>query len=617
MSWLAEHMASVTLFSLLVAFSLASGVQWLRLHRLVKSLKNTPDKHSIISSFLHEQDTKTQRLKNTALLALPGATKKALRLRHAYLKIESRMLASHTYNSRDYYLGLVTHLTQLLKILDGDHEHHEQVAQNLQQAADSIKISANEKAEIIGCIEALLQRAKGAHLDAPELQALGDRVLAIVQQYEDPQRRQQSAQAMALHALQTKTLQQTDQIKHLAHTNRHQSQQLSGRWEDDANAAQLLEKVREFERENHRLSMHISLLQHELNTNQHSPFSHSPTAPDDATSLAEQLIEFNEQEIRKLRNTIRSQKKIIFELQESLEKHSSITPQERTDYSEQLTQLQRNLTQAETCIEMLEQELTQLRERFNKVKHLEESTASETLKAQLDAITAEIQPAATEASQQKNELEFIQEAIAADSLEDLSLLIYQYYLDQHCSPVLLISHKNRRLEMCASGSLNAKQKNSLAGLRANESTFDRSSGQLHFHYQYISGILNLPPNATSAQENALKIARIADRVIDKIMANHANRQLKKQIEAGSNIAKQLAREIENAYDQQINSCKTVVYDTFKNIQNLLQSKNATPTQIASVKQAEQDIVEELMANNSYRIKLRREFINLVKKIEDK
>ena len=101
------------------------------------------------------------------------------------------------------------------------------------------------------------------------------------------------------------------------------------------------------------------------------------------------------------------------------------------------------------------------------------------------------------------------------------------------------------------------------------------------------------------------------------MANHANRQLKKQIEAGSNIAKQLARDIENAYDQQINTCKTVIYDNFKNIQNLLQSKNATPTQIASIKQAEQDILEELMANNSYRIKMRREFLNLVKKIEDK
>lgn len=617
MSWLAEHVFSIVLFSLLTAFSLVSGVQWLRLQRTIKSLQTPPDKHSIITTFLNEQDAKTQRLKNTSLLALPGLNKKALRMRHAYLKIESRMLESHTYNSRDYYIGLVTHLTQLLKILDGDHEHQEEIASRLHQAADAIHLSASEREEIIACIETLLQRANSAQLDATELQALGKRVLFILKQHDDPQNRQRAAKAYALNEFQKKTLQQTDLLKQVVQSNKPPSQLLSGRWEDEGNSGQLLEKAREFERENHRLSMQISLLQHELNSSRRSPFGTTSEEGEDASSLADQLIEFNEQEIRKLKNTIRSQKKIIFELQESLEKHTSISPQERQDYTEQLAQLQRNLAQAETCIEMLEQELGELRERFNTVKHFEEAAQNEALKAQLSALTEEIKPAATEASQQKNELAFIQEAIAADSLEDLSLLIYQYYLDQHHNPVLLITHKNRRIEMCASGSLNVKQKNSMAGLRPNESTFDRSSGQLHFQFQYIGGILTLPPHSTLEQENALKIARIADRVIDKIMANHANRQLKKQIEAGSNIAKQLARDIENAYDQQINACKTVIFDNFKNIQNLLQSKNATPTQIASVKQAEQDILEELMANNSYRIKLRREFINLVKKIEDK
>ncbi|HNG58627.1 MAG TPA: hypothetical protein PKZ52_02300 [Cellvibrionaceae bacterium] len=617
MSFLAEHLFSILAISLLAAFSVASGVQRLRLQRKLKSLQAAPDKHSIITHFLNEQDSKTQRLKNTSLLAMPGLNKKALRMRHAYLKIESRMLESHTYNSRDYYIGLVTHLTQLLKILDGDHEHQEEIANSLHQAAESIQLSASERAEIIECIETLLQRAHSAQLDSAELHALGKRVLAILKQQDDPKQRQRTAKAYALSELQKKTLQQTDQLKHVAHTNRNHNQQLISRWEDTNNAAQLLEKAREFEQENHRLSMQISLLQHELNSSRRSAFGQTQEDVQEAASLADQLIEFNEQEIRKLKNTIRSQKKIIFDLQESLEKHTSISPQEREEYTEQLAQLQRNLAQAETCIEMLEQELAQLRERFNSVKHLEEAAQSEALKAQLSAITEAIKPATTEASQQKNELAFIQEAIAADSLEDLSLLIYQYYLDQQHNPVLLITHKNRRIEMCGNGNFSPKQKNSLAGLRPNESTYDRSSGQLHFQYQYIGGILTLPPNSSAEQENALKIARIADRVIDKIMANHANRQLKKQIEAGSNIAKQLARDIENAYDQQINTCKTVIFDNFKNIQNLLQSKNATPTQIASVKQSEQDILEELMANNSYRIKLRREFINLVKKIEDK
>ena len=106
---------------------------------------------------------------------------------------------------------------------------------------------------------------------------------------------------------------------------------------------------------------------------------------------------------RKLKSlkTPSARRKNHFELQESLEKHTSISPQERQDYTEQLAQLQRNLAQAETCIEMLEQELGELRERFNSVKQFEEAAQNEALKAQLEAITDGIKPAATEASQQK------------------------------------------------------------------------------------------------------------------------------------------------------------------------------------------------------------------------
>ena len=70
-----------------------------------------------------------------------------------------------------------------------------------------------------------------------------------------------------------KNLQQTDFLKQVAHNNKNHSQLMSSRWEDDTNSAQLLEKAREFERENHRLSMQISLLQHELNSSRRSPLA--------------------------------------------------------------------------------------------------------------------------------------------------------------------------------------------------------------------------------------------------------------------------------------------------------------------------------------------------------
>lgn len=619
MGWLADNLLLIIALSLLVALSVASSYQWLRLQRKLNNLETPPDKNALITAFLNEQSTKTQRLKNTKLLKLPGLNKKVLSLRHAYLKIESRMLESHKYNSRDYYVGLATHLAQLLKIIDGDPEHRAEIAHSLHQAAQSINLSESDRAQIIECIEALLEQADKAQIDSHELHIIGKRVLYILNHADEPEHKKQSAKAYAIGTHQAKVRQQSDDLKQLAHTNRIASTALREHAENDPNSTLLLEKIEAFEQENHRLSLQVSMLQHELNGDKRSPYKDGNQRDETLASLADQLIEFNEQEIRKLKNTVRSQKKIIFDLQETLEKHQNIEPQDLTFYTEQLAQLQLNLGQAETCIGMLEDELADLRNKLKDAKRLEEEARNEALKAQLSAITEDIKPAATELHQQKSELEFIQEAINADSLEDLSLLLYQYYLDQHYSPVLMITHKSRRIEMGPSGSLNIKQKSSIKALMPNESTFERTSAQLYFNYQFIGGILTLPAHNqnTSEQDKALKMARIADRFIEKIMANHANRQLKKQIENGSNLAKQLARDTENSYDQQINSIKTVVFENFKNIHNLLHSKNATPTQMASIKQAEQDIIEELMANNSYRIKLRREFINLVKKIEDK
>ncbi|HMY38624.1 MAG TPA: hypothetical protein PK011_04800, partial [Marinagarivorans sp.] len=50
-------------------------------------------------------------------------------------------------------------------------------------------------------------------------------------------------------------------------------------------------------------------------------------------------------------------------------------------------------------------------------------------------------------------------------------------------------------------------------------------------------------------------------------------------------------------------------------QNLLRVKSATAAQIACLKQMETDMLEDMAPNGSVRIKMRKEFLALVKKIE--
>ena len=115
-------------------------------------------------------------------------------MRHAFYKIESRMLESHTYNSRDYYISLVSPNPTP----QNPGWRPRTPGRNSQQPAPSGRHNCfipARREEIIECIETLLQRADSAHLDAAELQALGKRVLAILKQHDDPQQRQRAAKA--------------------------------------------------------------------------------------------------------------------------------------------------------------------------------------------------------------------------------------------------------------------------------------------------------------------------------------------------------------------------------------------------------------------------------------
>jgi hypothetical protein len=617
----------LALVGLLSIALVALSVWAYRLQQQANTSKPEIDKKNIVVNFLSEQFTKTKKLQDAKFFHYQALNKRACTLRSAYLKIEEKCLDSQP-NSKEYHIAINRRLTQLLHILDEDHQHqhpHEQqqeLADTLHSGVDRLAVAGHSKAEISHSIEALLREIKSGHIDEATRKRKSAKIMAMIQSYDNLEERVAMKKALLMSDYHRDSLTPSAQLASIASYNSEKAGELSEHWQDHAQDEDLRSQLESFKSENNKLHMQLHLLRKaaQQNTSLNYPNPDADFNHSNLDDLSEQIIEFNEREIKKLKTTVRNQKMAILELEENLAKQHTPDNASVQASLDTLAQLSQSLLEAETCIEMLESELQILREQLHKAPlQPPASDDSATLKACIDAVRQELQDTVKQASTQKTELDFIHEAILADSLEDLSLLIFQHYSDQGCDPFLLVQYKTRHLEMAASGSLSVKDKTVINAMMPNEVSLDKDLNQLYFRHQYIGGILRFLPDQTlshARQESLVKMAKIADKFIEKLMANQVNRQFKKQLESCSNNAKQVAQAVDFGYEQHIQSCKQLVIEHFGRIQTLLRGKNASGAQISGLKQAEQDILDELTGNSSFRIKVRKEFLGLVKRIED-
>jgi hypothetical protein len=606
-----------------------------KLYRLQKATPAPPlDEESheardknIVLNFLVEQFEKTKRLTDNVYFRHDHVDRHACSLRSAYLKIEEKSLKNHA-DTKAYHLSINKSLVKLLRIIRDDAKksaENEAVSdRTLIDALQRSTMSAQEKTQLRAQIEEFCAQLKSGNLGADYKKSRYKQLLDMIKNIDNTEERVAMKKLLVLSESADDSYKKYSTLSESVFGASGDMAALEGAL--DMQAGELSPDVRakldELNKENMKLYSQVQALRQWSNENKKLayPDGSSLTAAS-INDVSEEIIGKHEDELRALKATVRNQKVTIFELEDAIDgyRKTEQTKEHKTDYNVDFSALNRRFAVTEGLITEQEKKVGMVREELVALTEQPAQADDRNILMQcIEKLKREVDETKDAYSSKNVEFDFISELIAVGSLEDLSLLVFQYFCDQKCDPFLLITHKGRTIEMSATGSLSVKDKTIINAMMPNDASKDDDRFQLQFRYANIGGILRFLPGSTEhydACEGLLKIGKITDAFIEKIANGQNLRGIKKQLEQCSNDAKQLAQSVDVSFEQVCQQHRQLVTNHIVRAQNMLRVKNATAAQIACLKQIETDMLEDIVPNGTLRIKTRKEFLSLVKKMD--
>lgn len=495
---------------------------------------------------------------------------------------------------------------------------------SLHDALEGSKLSPDEKSELLGQIEEFCEQLKSGAIGVEYRKRRYKQLLEMIKNVENTEERVAMKKLLLLSESADASYQKYSTLSESVFNAGSDMAALEGALNisEEGLSAQVRSKLDALNKENIKLYSQVQMLRQWLKENKKLAYPEGVSL--NAASIndvSEEIIGRHEEELKALKVTVRNQKSTIFELENSLDEYRKSEPVKgkKSEYEVDFSSLNRRLNATEDLISEQEQNVGLIRTGLAALSDgATEGGERDTLMQCIEKLKKEILETKEAYTSKNVEFDFISELIAVGSLEDLSLLIFQYYCDQQCDPFLLINHKGRTIEMSSTGALSVKDKTIINAMMPNDASKDDDRFQLQFRYQNIGGILRFLPGSTENYDSCealLKIAKITDAFIEKISSGQNLRGLKKQLEQCSNDTKQLAQSVDSTFEQVCQAHRQLISNQITRAQNLLRVKNATAAQIACLKQIETDMLEDMVPNGSVRIKTRKEFLALVKRMD--
>jgi hypothetical protein len=343
----------------------------------------------------------------------------------------------------------------------------------------------------------------------------------------------------------------------------------------------------------------------------------------DMADLSDEILQANEKEIERLHDVISNQRKSIMEMEESLQSLGHLTESENSVHKSEVEKLRRCIQESEICISMLEKELEDLKTDLHNIRAAREEhgiTLAETtqLDDELSSIKTELEKTVDKNQRSEALLEFVREALQASSLEDISLLIYENITSLNSTPSIIVKGPERSLELGPQNAVSVRDKVLINNMQINEIN-PGSSGQLSFRFLNIAGIVR--PAAGEElhgddQTHIIEIMRVADRIINYLASNIKVRSSAKSLDATINLIKQNSFEMDKMLDDYAKKAKKLVSSNFSQLQDAARAKGLGATHIASFGAIEQETLRQLEAENTLRLKMRKQFLTLLNQLEN-
>ena len=615
-----------------------------------KNRRNTPQR--IILKFLSDQSHKSNTVdkhKNRQHL-----NKHIFSIRHAYLKVEEQS-AKHSIDSDSYW----NTLNQLLpRIFKNFLKKSPDILSNIENHIASLKerIINNAPDDVapttLDNLDRLLKLCKSKAHDTSLLINLSGKISRLSHHFDDVN----LSVASDIHNKNDESYQEAlevmDSLGKCHEDNSLVMQRIKKRmqdYSDEFEKEELIKNLNKFQNENQQLKNEIESLKNQLEVSRSQIADRANfilnngndetnnNQGEELLDLAEQIQLANEQEIDRLRSTIKSQRSSICHLEDSLRKmedakHEKSPRHNLLDVSDddsdkEVEKLKNTLKESERCITTLENELAEFKQLTNESRlHLANDEMLNPLQdtEEIDKLNLEIQSLSKQLQDSKEKdtisqilVNFTDDALNASSAEDISTLIYQTLLDLKLAPNLIIKGNKREIEITSAKQFDAKTRILINNMPINQLSLDRSHRKLNFRFANIKGnieALELNDSPASTFQAATKVLRISNNLLNKFCNLQSDRDQKQKIDKCANLLKQVAYDLDKAYDTHLTRTKGQINSGFGQMQDIARSKGLSATHIAGFKSIEQETINELQADSVFRLIIRKKFLELIKQL---
>lgn len=592
----------------------------------------------IVKQHLNNEHKKTKTLN----LSTYQLDKRAFSVRLGYTKIESQAL-NKELDSEDYWQFLNENLMRLLKItFPSEHQKNTEKAE-LNKQIDRLKNrietlpAPNKKGGLkrhaIEAISQYHERLNSSKLPLADTQKKLDKLKQIMDLFENPEKRKKYISAKIKNSYAKKSQ------KHLSAIHSNQKRNASNIESFEAEIApqnktqQLMREVERFKNENKSLQEHIAGLQKDLHKISIAlPDNQTPEAfitdditeaDDDGDRISDELLDANEKEIDRLRDVVSNQRKSILEMERSLRELEQSAPSNNEEQQSQIEKMKRCIQESETCITMLEKEIDLLKSNLAELRQSKDSTMNdlelEHLNEELINTQKELQHQSSKQTQYDALFNFLNEVMAATSIEDISLLIYESITTLNYQPHILLKSADRTLIISKSGDISVRDKVLINNMMPNEVNPGRS-GQISFRFRNLAGIIR--PNDLSGdgsendQEYLLQLLRLTDQITQLAVKAHKSVTTTKIRDSAIDGVKKTSLNIDQLVDDQANRIQKLVKGNFEHILDVARVKGLNASMIASISQIEQETLKQMANESTLKLKLRRQIVGLLNELEE-
>lgn len=345
-------------------------------------------------------------------------------------------------------------------------------------------------------------------------------------------------------------------------------------------------------------------------------------------TLSDEIQEINAKEIDRLRNIVKDQKSSIFNMESkinTLESELDGKGELTAETQSVINQLKRTIQESEMCIQVLEQEIDQMR---NQLETMDQSKTPappevsekdlEMLNNQLDTLNKELNEKVSASNTNEAINNYVKEAITANSIEDISLLIFDCIQQAGGDPHIIISCKGKDVIVSNTGKIAPRDKVVIDNMQTNEVNESGDKKSINFKYNNIRGTikaLNPDENLSGSSKAMLEIANISNSIIEKILAIQTAKENTKKIEDCKNSIRKTAADLDKLYNSNSSKTKDIISSSLGQVEDIARTLGIPDNKIKTIKEIEDDAIATVDADKVLQLTARKQFVSIISSLD--